>query len=534
MNRFRRALILLHRYLGIPLSVMFVVWFISGIVMIYAGGMPAVSSDEQLARRAPLELGAMQMSAADVIERAGIVAVPTAVRAQTVLGRPAWRIEFGFGRAMTLFADTAEILESVSEEAALTVAADYLSAEPSQISFVRTVTEPDQWTLTHRGSLPLHQFSVADGRGTYIYVSATDGEVPLVTTRANRFFSWIGVIPHWLYFTPLRLDQPLWFWTVVVLSALGCVLAVAGLILGVTQFHRSRPFSLNKSVRYRGWMRWHYYSGVLFGVFALTWVFSGLMSMEPFAWTNAQGLDVPRSALTGGELQMEDYPAPSQLAALPGIGDGPGIAELSFVRMLGEPYLAVTPSPLDGNDDAVRERLHQPYPLALDGRLGRLLLHAQTLEPLDTPFAQAHLTEAIRLAVPDVPIAATTLLDDYDSYYYSRDRSAPLPVVRIEFDDPMRTWYYVDPADARFVARTHRFSRIERWLFNGLHSLDFAFWYDKRPLWDFGMIALSLGALLSSAIGLYLGFRRLLPKSLTAKRLTSRDDDDRRRTTLTG
>ena len=65
-----------------------------------------------------------------------------------------------------------------------------------------------------------------------------------------------------------------------------------GLVLGVTQFRKSTPFSVSKSIRYQGWMRWHYISGVLFGVFALTWVFSGLLSMEPFDWTSAEGLDV--------------------------------------------------------------------------------------------------------------------------------------------------------------------------------------------------------------------------------------------------
>ncbi|HET7132886.1 MAG TPA: hypothetical protein VFJ95_11585, partial [Gammaproteobacteria bacterium] len=54
-----------------------------------------------------------------------------------------------------------------------------------------------------------------------------------------------------------------------------------------------------------------------------------------------------------------------------------------------------------------------------------------------------------------------------------------------------------------------RWSRLERWLYNGLHSLDFGFWYDKRPLWDVGMIALCLGALASSALGLWLGLKRL-------------------------
>ena len=38
MAQIRRWLILSHRYLGIVLGLLFVVWFASGIGMIYAGG----------------------------------------------------------------------------------------------------------------------------------------------------------------------------------------------------------------------------------------------------------------------------------------------------------------------------------------------------------------------------------------------------------------------------------------------------------------------------------------------------------------
>jgi hypothetical protein len=84
-----------------------------------------------------------------------------------------------------------------------------------------------------------------------------------------------------------------------------------------------------------------------------------------------------------------------------------------------------------------------------------------------------------------------------------------LPVLRVQFDDPLATWVYVDPATSEVLATIHRWHRVERWLYNGLHSLDFGFWYDKRPLWDIGMIVLCLGALASSAIGLWLGAKRL-------------------------
>ena len=61
----------------------------------------------------------------------------------------------------------------------------------------------------------------------------------------------------------------------------------------------------------------------------------------------------------------------------------------------------------------------------------------------------------------------------------------------------------------RDSSSTHRLGRVERWLFNGLHSLDFGFWYDRRPLWDIGLIVLSLGGVASSGIGLWIGWGRV-------------------------
>ncbi len=137
------------------------------------------------------------------------------------------------------------------------------------------------------------------------------------------------------------------------------------------------------------------------------------------------------------------------------------------------------------------------------------MIDATTLQVRHEPFSVESLLARVRAGAPDAAIVEHELLADYDAYYYSRGRQAPLPVLRVKFDDPMRTWVYIDPATSRTLASIHRFNRLERWLYNGLHSLDFGFWYDRRPLWDIGMIALCIGALASSAIGLYLGLKRL-------------------------
>jgi uncharacterized iron-regulated membrane protein len=493
-------LILIHRYLGIPLSFLFVIWFASGIAMIYVGGMPALSPEERLAHLPELDLSAVRLSPGEAAERSG--AAGRRVTLLPVLGRPAYRID-----GTTVFADDGAELEPLDRDGARAVAARFVGASEADVEFVRTVDRPDQWTLVLSRALPLEKFAVQDGRGTAVYVSPRTAEVALVTTARSRGLAWIATIPHWFYVTPLRVNQPLWYDVVVWTSGLGCVLAVLGLALGVLQFRKSTPFSFSKSIRYQGWKRWHYILGVFFGVFALTWVFSGLLSMEPFEWTNAEGLRVPRDAFTGGALDLKRF-APFDAAAWEPLRAGRALKEIELKRIQDRPFYEArfTAHPVEQN--AKRERLHQPYDIAGRAQPESVLVDARTLQP-QREFSVESLLERLRSAVPDTAIVAHDVLADYDSYYYSRGREAPLPVLRVKFADPLETWVYVDPKKSEVLATVHRLNRLERWLYNGLHSLDFSFWYSRRPIWDIAMIALLAGALVSSAIGLCLGVRRL-------------------------
>jgi len=506
---FRGFLILSHRWLGIPMSVVFIVWFVSGIVMMYAGGMPQLTDPQRIERAQPLDLDAVRLSPMEAAER-GFVFLedpgPTVLR--MVDGRPAYR--FGRGPwAATIFADNGETLEPLDVERSQSVAARFLGAPAERIEFERTVTEPDQWTLVQARDLPLHKFRADDGSGTELYVSPERAEVVLATTRMTRAAAWLGTIPHWFYFTPLRVNQPVWYWSVVVASALGCVLAVLGLVLGVVQFRPSRPFRLSTSIRYRGWMRWHYLLGAVFGIFTLTWVFSGLLSMEPFEWTRAQGFTFRQDVLTGGPIELARY-APAERSDWAALLDGRALKEIELLRIKDEPYYLARYTRSSSSDSAKRERLHQPYPVSGRNEAGQLLVSAESLAARESPFSTGEIVSRLKAALPpEFHIVEHELLEDYDSYYYSRGRQAPLPVLRVKLDDPLETWVYVDPQLARIVAQIHRLNRVERWLFNGLHSLDFAFWYDKRPLWDLGLIVLSIGAIVMSAIGLVFGVRRI-------------------------
>ena len=499
----RRWLIWTHRYVGIPLSPLFVLWFATGVVMMYTGGMPELAPAARIERRAPLDLSRVSVTPEAAAERGEARQPPTQATLLSVMGRPAYRFD-----GVTVFADTGERLSPLGPEEAREVARRFTGAPASAIAYDRLVVEPDQWMLIAQQLLPAHKLVVSDDAGTEVYVEQWTAEVAMVTTRRSRALAWIGAIPHWFYLPALRIDRPLWEAVIVWTSAIGCLIAIAGLLLGIVQFRWRRTPRAQPRIPYAGWLRWHYLTGVVFGLATLTWVFSGMLSVQPFAWMTAEGLHVPSEAVSGGPLDLAGFP-PIDLAAWDRATAGRAVKEVALLRIDGAAHYDVL---LAGGSAMVGSSAMAGGSAAAGGREapGRLLLAADTLTPRNTAVSVQTLVDRLQVALPDVPIADASRLDSYDGYYYGRgSERPPLPAVRIRFNDPMRTWVYVDPSTNRILRTINRYGRLERWLFNGLHSLDFNFWYDRRPLWDIGLIALMTGGLASSGIGLWLGVGRI-------------------------
>jgi hypothetical protein len=508
MKLFNRCVVVAHRYLGLVISLLIIVWFVTGIAMMYAGGMPRLSAQLRLERLADVDLSAIRLSPAQAAERLAAETgadTPGRVQLVSLIDRPVYRV----GGA-TVFADTGDILEDVDERQAQTIVAKFLRLPEQQVHHVRTLTDIDQWTLQQGRLMPLYKFAVDDEAGTEAYVQASSGEIAMLTTRRARGLAWISTIPHWLYFTALRGNQPLWLRLVVWTSAAASVLALLGLILSVTQLRRVQPFSLSKAIPYSGPMRWHYITGAVFGLFTLTWAFSGLVSMEPWAWTEAPGIEVRRNVFTGGSPDLARFAAMDATTWRRLLG-GRGIKEVDFARIQDEHYYVVRQTPQSAPDQRTtdpRERLHAPYDILGRAEPDRVLVNAETLAVRSEPFSTDSLIARLKSAVQDAPIVESELLADYDSYYYSRSRQTPLPVLRVKFGDPAETWVYVDPEMSQVLAQIPYWSRVERWAYNGLHSWDFAFWY-KQPLWDVTMLTMLFGGLASSCLGLVMGVRRM-------------------------
>jgi len=217
-------------------------------------------------------------------------------------------------------------------------------------------------------------------------------------------------------------------------------------------------------------------SGLVFGVLALTWVFSGLMTMNPWG------------ALSGGRND------PAYREAFTGT---PQWSEVQ--RFLGalrqqdtSAFRQVQPAPFAGDLYFLAQRA--------DGSVARLDAAAQ---PAALSAAQV---EAVVAQLPS-PVREFSLLEEEDSYYYGHKRDADLPVWRVLMDDADATRLYINK-DTGALRAVGSSGRTARWIRNGLHDLDFAV-LRSAPVWYSVVSLLLAGVTALCAIGTWLAIKRV-------------------------
>jgi len=507
-------LTVVHRYLGLVFCLIFVVWFASGIVMVYAR-MPAYDPAERVARLSALDPASIRLTPAAALEQATLAGRPARIRLSTYQSRPVYRF-FVQGEWVTLFADDGSVLEPLTGDDALAAVRAAFPSERGTGRFVETLREPDQWTIGMRSGGRLHLVSLGDAAGTIVYVAANTGEIVLKTDRRSRFWGYAGPVMHWFYFRPLRVRGSLWYNLVVYGSLAGCLLCVVGLVIGVYRYSLSRRYRLGLSgTPYVGWLRWHHYAGLIFGVITLTWLFSGMLSMEPWGVSEdpaprpdqvvavrGDGVDPARFAMTPRQV-LETLQREPDLEAQPELGRRPH---------------QLVPRESDGDRQGhfgsakeveLIQFMDAPFYRVQDQEGRTLLLTADHGPAMKDGFTEAELLAAASAAMPGVRSQEAVWLTSYDSYYYDRAGERPLPVLRVKYADADNSWLYLSARDGAIVQRETAGGRPVRWLYHGLHSLDFPGLYQAGWLWDVVILTLCVGGLLLSMTSVIVGWRFL-------------------------
>ncbi len=472
-----RWLVLAHRYLGIALGALMLMWCLSGVVMMYVT-YPELLPATRIQGLEPIDWSRCCTLGGDTLGDSERVAQ---FQVEMLAGEPVLRVRDPFGEGRLIDLADGKVEGRVSAIQAEQVAADYARAhgywDPPRPD---GVIDYDEWTVSgeFNSDRPLYRFRIDDASRTEIYISSATGKMVQVTTARVRFWNWLGAVPHWLYFAELRRNVALWSRIVIYTSLAGSVLAALGLYIGLSQFLR-RP--AGRWSGHRGIMLWHHVPGLLFGLFALTWVVSGLLSMNPW------GLLETSSARPEQRLLAGAWPTGQQVkeslrvlaAVMPG-----GTVSVASAPLLGQLFLIAT------DDHGAQRRLD-----------------ARTLA---APILSSEIDSEARTLARGGGYVGPVLLTRGDTYYFGHhgDR-VPLPVYRIILRDAQRTRYYLEPVSGELVGKIDRNGRGYRWLHDALHRVDFAAAVRGRPVWDVLVLVLMSGVTLLCTTGAYIGLRRL-------------------------
>jgi hypothetical protein len=507
----RRFAIFFHRWMGVAFCLLFSWWFVSGIFMMY-WDFPSVSQEDRLDRSPAIDVSKIHLSPREAWAKLGLDRLPGGSQLAIFDGRPVYRFPpEGGGRSgrragrggnapAMVYADDGSIQQGYPKEMLLRIAAAW-TRQKAGAARVEEVTQVDQWTVQSglRALRPLWKYSFPDGQ--QVYVSGASGEVVQYTTRGSRLGAWLGAIPHWLYFTPLRTQQKLWSNIIVWSSGIGTIMALLGLIVGISLYSPSRRYRFRKaptSIPYPGQKRLHMILGLFFGILTCTWAFSGMLSMDPPFLTDRRPPNTAggrggrgdagspgariQAALRPGRFDISAYDYKLPKVALMDLG-GLSAKELDFTSFDGQPvYMA-------------------------------LLGHRQTrIVPIDgdpmAEFDKARILDIVIVAAVPVTVKEERLLTQYDAYYLDRHHERPLPVLFVRLNDPEHSQLYIDQRTGRIVGQhSDNSSFMTRWLYHGLHSMDFPWLYNHRPTWDIVVLTLMLGGLSLCVTSVIMGWR---------------------------
>ncbi len=464
------------------MCLVFLLWFASGIVMMYVE-YPELTEQERTQALSPVSMDAIGMDIRSLEDRIAADKQITGLSISSHLDRPVYQAQFSDGTGSVWFADTSASVPQTTKTSAEHAARVYArnTGLSKGASYLKSL-EMDQWTVyggfdSHR---PLHQVALDNPGGTILYISNSTGRVVRDTHAWERGWNWVGSTIHWIYPMQLRKYPSTWENVVIVVSSLGIVAVVSGTVVGMLRLRARKRYKNGSVTPYHGMQKWHHLMGLAFTVFVSAFVVSGLFSMNPFGIFDDKSSSQPQiGRYAGGTLRLEGLQnALDSLRATPGAMAK--VKELSWHQINGSGVLVA-------NSDA-----------------GRAAISVSPAE------LEARIRKAVPLLLPEHSVTHLEKLEEFDNYYYStHNRYRPLPAYRARFSDAEKTWYYIDALTGEILFRSTEINRVQRWLYNGLHSLDFQLLFANRPLWDIVVIVLSLAGIVLSYSAVCIAWRRL-------------------------
>ena len=470
-----------HKITGTAIAVFFLMWFITGLVLVYH---PYPKVSERLLYDKKETLSSSLPPISSILFR--LDGKISGLSLKQFQGQTLFMIKTK-DSTWVCEADPTKEVKPITFSVVEQVAKHWIDAP---IKKVDTLYQREQWVLftKYDKALPIYKFYFDDKEKHELFISGKTAEVLQMTTARQRFWSWVGAIPHKFYIPCIRRNVDVWQNTVSIVSAICLLAALSGWLLGLILWIKlylkkqvwKNPFK-------KRWYRWHFSFGLIFGLFLIAWATSGIFAMQrvPQWLVPMEGdYSFKNTRLWGrGLLPMDAYQLDYRMLK----DSFPDLKELEWTRYSNIPaYRIVT-----GTEELLID--------ASGKEIKRLQIPEQTI------------IEGLKKIHGKEVGMKVTLLNEFDNYYLSRRVSLSLPVYKIEVADTNGSLYYVNPSTG-YVRYLNNNKIVRKWLFNATHYLDMD-WLVSRPwLWHLSLWVLCSGCLVVCVSGLILGCKVLFSK----------------------
>lgn len=478
----KKLLYKFHRILGTTLSILFVLWFLSGFVMIYHN-FPRISNAQIYQGLAYIDINRLESCDSLLFAQS---------QREDILS---WTLKAKTDGNFLIETKTKDnsYLTDISGQSvdrySFSEIYDYASRlNTATINRIDTINNLDRWLPydKSKADFPAYKFYYGDSLQSQLYVSSLSGEGIQYTNSDSRFWAWVGAIPHWLYIANLRHSTDLWKGLVIGLSGIGSLLCITGLILGFRSFYKR--YKQKKEIRspYRKFeYKWHHILGFTFGIFVFTFAFSGMMSLQkvPQWIIKIHNPDLQSAAMYNPVKKHPlEYSLNYKTVLKKYVGNVKKIEWASFGNLN---YYKVV----------IGDSLY-----SIDGM-------SEDLKPL-------HLTEKDiieRLKIIHTEPMSIKLLHDYDNYYIHKRNKLPLPIYKVSVSDKDKSLYYINPYTAD-ISYFNSNSRARKWTYQALHSFSIKWLLDRPVIWNILMWTTMIAGTLLSFTGVWLSCKSIKRK----------------------
>ena len=186
IRRLRRWLYIGHRWIGIVTCLLFVMWVVSGVVMMYVA-FPRLTEQERLSALPDIEWSKVAVTPDRAMAIVGLKRYPRELRLDMLDDEPVYRIAGWDGERKVVSARDGRVIGSVTPQQALAVARQHPAAADARL--IETV-DRDQWSVTARfdPSRPLFLIALGD---------AASSEVEDISSAAD-VFCWVTLSSCWM------------------------------------------------------------------------------------------------------------------------------------------------------------------------------------------------------------------------------------------------------------------------------------------------------------------------------------------------